>query len=98
MGHRPPDMGDSPIPPTAPPPNPEDIWVEVTAFGAAEPEFILAQSGRDRAVARARQRYLNNDLTIEQFEQELDNLYGISTASDPTSDRRRRTRSACVPM
>jgi hypothetical protein len=50
------------------PTHPDDEWVEITTFGSGVTQFILANSGAEREIARARALYLADQLTVEELE------------------------------
>lgn len=54
-------------------PHPDDEWVEVTTFGQ-EPKYMLARSGAADEVAKAREKYVAGQITIEEFELVLNRL------------------------
>lgn len=49
------------------PAHPDDVWIEVTCMGG-EPEFIRGTSGAERVIGEARAKYLDDAITIEEFE------------------------------
>ena len=55
-------------------PHPDDEWVQVTRPGESTPEYILARSGGEAEVAKARAQYLAGQITIQQFELVLNRL------------------------
>jgi hypothetical protein len=57
---------------TAHRPHPDDDWVDVTPFGSAEPQYLLGRSGAQTEIAKAREKYVAGQLTVEQFEAVLE--------------------------
>jgi hypothetical protein len=55
------------------PPHPDDEWIDVTGFGTP-PQYVLGRSGAEDEYARARERYVTGQSTIEDFEAALDEL------------------------
>jgi hypothetical protein len=47
------------------PPHPKDEWVEATSLGATETQF---RSGAEREIAKAKAKYVEGQITIEEFE------------------------------
>jgi hypothetical protein len=54
------------------PARPDDEWIEITCIGDSEPRFMLGMSGVDREIARAKAAYLEDKITIEEFEAAID--------------------------
>jgi hypothetical protein len=54
------------------PSHPDDEWVEVTAYGASEPAYVLAASGVAKAIARARAEFLAGSIEVEELELRID--------------------------
>ena len=57
------------------PPHPDDEWVEVTNFGDTEPRYLLGISGADQEIARACARYVEGQITSEEFEAVCDRVF-----------------------
>jgi hypothetical protein len=58
--------------------HPDDEWVDVTVFGAAESEYILGRCVGETEVAHARAGYVEGRLSIEDFEAVLDKWLIVS--------------------
>lgn len=50
------------------PAHPDDKWIEITCMGDSEPHFILGFSGADREIGEARAKYLEDQITLQEFE------------------------------
>lgn len=48
-----------------------DEWIDVTAFGR-EPEHVLARNGVDVRIAVARAKYLEDQISAEDFERAIE--------------------------
>jgi hypothetical protein len=53
-------------------PHPDDEWIDVTLFGSVEPQYVLGRSGAECELALAREKYVEDQLTLEQFESVLE--------------------------
>ena len=49
-------------------PHPDDEWVEVTSLGQSEPRYILARSGGEAELAKARAQYVAGQISLRGFE------------------------------
>jgi len=58
------------------PSHPEDEYVDVTSFGAADRQVLRSRSYVGDVVARARAEYVAGQIDFEQFERRLDEVLG----------------------
>lgn len=50
------------------PEHPDDEWVEITAYGDTEPQFIRGLSGAACEVGLAKEKYVYGAIDLDQFE------------------------------
>lgn len=48
-----------------------DVWVEVSSFGDAVPRMMLVVDGREVEIAEAKEFYVHDYITIEEFERRV---------------------------
>lgn len=53
---------------------PDDEYAEVSGFDDLEPRYLLARSGRDQAIARAKELYVDGSVTADELEAEIDRI------------------------
>ncbi len=56
-------------------PIPDDELVDVTPFGADQPEYLVGMRGRDIALAEAKARFVAGDVTLDEFEQRAEAVF-----------------------
>lgn len=60
--------------------HPRDEWVDVTPYGATEPQYVLARDGRAIEIAEAKAAYLYDRIDIDELERR------VAAALEPSAD------------